>query len=75
MPNPMVDRLSVLVLNQISAGGLSRLPAERYRVGKDVADPAAVLVRSADMHGMAIEPACAPSAAPARAPTTSPSRP
>ena len=54
MPNPMADRLSVLVLNQISAGGLSRLPAERYRVGKDVADPAAVLVRSADMHGMAI---------------------
>ncbi len=47
-------RLNVLVLNAISAGGLSRLPAERYRVGKDVADPAAVLVRSADMHGMAI---------------------
>ena len=48
------SRLGVLVLNQISAGGLSRLPAERYRVGKDVADPAAVLLRSADMHGMNI---------------------
>jgi D-3-phosphoglycerate dehydrogenase len=47
-------RLGVLVLNAISAGGLSRLPAERYRVGKDVAEPAAVLVRSADMHGMNI---------------------
>jgi D-3-phosphoglycerate dehydrogenase len=50
----MAERLSVLVLNQISANGLSRLPAERYRVGKDVIDPAAVLVRSADMHGMSI---------------------
>ena len=50
----MADRLQVLVLNQISANGLSRLPAERYQVGKDVPAPAAVLVRSADMHGMTI---------------------
>ncbi|MBI5722093.1 MAG: phosphoglycerate dehydrogenase [Burkholderiales bacterium] len=48
------ERLGVLVLNAISASGLSRLPAERYRVGKDVTDPAAVLVRSADMHKMTI---------------------
>ena len=51
---PQAQRLGVLVLNAISAGGLSRLPAERYRVGKDVADPAAILVRSADLHGMKI---------------------
>ncbi len=50
----MADRLPVLVLNQISASGLSRLPAERYRVGKDVADPAAILVRSADLHTLDI---------------------
>ena len=50
----MAERMGVLVLNAISAGGLSRLPAERYRVGKDVTDPAAILVRSADMHGMSI---------------------
>ena len=50
----MAERLNVLVLNAISAGGLSRLPAERYRVGKDVANPAAILVRSADLHGMTI---------------------
>jgi D-3-phosphoglycerate dehydrogenase len=50
----MPDKFAILVLNQISANGLSRLPAERYRVGKDVTDPAAVLLRSADMHGMAI---------------------
>ena len=44
----------VLVLNQISSKGLERLPAPRYSVGKDVAAPDAVLVRSADMHGMQI---------------------
>jgi D-3-phosphoglycerate dehydrogenase len=53
------ERLAVLVMNQISASGLSRLPAETYRVGKDVTDPAAILVRSA---------------APAPVPTTSRSR-
>ena len=50
----MGDRLQVLVLNQISASGLSRLPAECYQVGKDLAAPAAILVRSADMHAMTI---------------------
>ena len=43
-------RLGVLIYNTISAGGLARLPADRYRVGKDVADPAAILLRSADLH-------------------------
>jgi D-3-phosphoglycerate dehydrogenase len=50
----MAERTGILVLNQISAQGLSRLGADRYRVGKDVADPAAILVRSADLHGMDI---------------------
>ena len=44
------SRAGVLVLNQISASGLARLPTERYRVGKDVTDPLAILVRSADLH-------------------------
>ncbi|MCE3270068.1 MAG: D-isomer specific 2-hydroxyacid dehydrogenase NAD-binding [Ramlibacter sp.] len=44
----------ILVLNQISNAGLERLPAGRYRTGKDIAAPDAVLVRSADMHGMEI---------------------
>ena len=52
----MAERLGVLVLNAISAGGLSRLPAERYRVGNDIAEPDAILVRSADLHRMAIPP-------------------
>ncbi|HET9977578.1 MAG TPA: phosphoglycerate dehydrogenase [Burkholderiaceae bacterium] len=50
----MAEPLRVLVLNQISASGLKRLPAERYQVGKDIADPDAVLVRSADMHAMTV---------------------
>jgi D-3-phosphoglycerate dehydrogenase len=48
------QRLRVLVLNQISAHGLKRLPVDSYSVGKDLTDPDAVLVRSADMHRMEI---------------------
>jgi D-3-phosphoglycerate dehydrogenase / 2-oxoglutarate reductase len=43
-------RLGIQVLNQISANGLSRLPPERYAVGKDLAAPQALLLRSADLH-------------------------
>jgi D-3-phosphoglycerate dehydrogenase len=46
----------VLVLNQISEKGLERLPAGRYLTGKDIAEPDAILVRSADMHAMQIPP-------------------
>jgi len=46
----------VLVLNQIAESGLQRLPTPRYRVSKDMSEPHAVLVRSADMHAMAIPP-------------------
>jgi len=47
-------RFKVLVLNQISANGLQRLPAPVYTTGQDIAEPDAVLVRSADMHAMDI---------------------
>ncbi|MFZ9678228.1 MAG: phosphoglycerate dehydrogenase [Quisquiliibacterium sp.] len=50
----MAEKFKVLVLNQISQQGLKRLPSELYSVGKDLPDPHAVLVRSADMHGMSI---------------------
>jgi D-3-phosphoglycerate dehydrogenase / 2-oxoglutarate reductase len=50
----MGRQFKILVLNQISSNGLKRLPAENYVAGKDIADPDAVLVRSADMHGMAL---------------------
>jgi D-3-phosphoglycerate dehydrogenase / 2-oxoglutarate reductase len=44
----------VLVLNQISENGLRRLPEGTYLTGKDISDPDAVLVRSADMHTIEI---------------------
>ena len=50
------ERFKVLVLNQISANGLKRLPAERYEASKELHAPDAVLVRSADMHSMQIPP-------------------
>lgn len=51
----MADAVAgILVLNQIAASGLARLPAARYTAGKDVADPVAILVRSADLHAMTI---------------------
>ncbi len=46
--------LKVLVLNAISPNGLARLPAARYTVSTDLADPDAVLLRSADMHKLQI---------------------
>lgn len=44
----------ILVLNQISKAGLERLPAGRYVTGKDIAEPDAILVRSADLNGREI---------------------
>jgi D-3-phosphoglycerate dehydrogenase len=49
-----MQSLQILVLNQISANGLKRLPADRYTTGKDLKSPDAVLLRSADMHKMDI---------------------
>jgi D-3-phosphoglycerate dehydrogenase len=47
-------RFQVLVLNAISTSGLKQLPSEHYHAAKDVAAPDAVLLRSAEMHGMEI---------------------
>jgi D-3-phosphoglycerate dehydrogenase len=44
--------------------GLSRLPAERYRVGKDVTDPAPSWCARPTCTAWPSRPACAPSAAP-----------
>lgn len=49
----MADARKVLTLNAISARGLARLP-QHYIVGGDMADPDGILVRSANMHDMAI---------------------
>ena len=50
----MSEKYRVRVVNNISAGGLKRLPWDRFAVSADVEDPHAVLVRSADLHGMEI---------------------
>lgn len=42
----------IRTLNNISEKGLSRLPADEYQVGDDVADPDAILVRS---HKLTVE--------------------
>lgn len=42
----------ILTLNNISPLGLTRLPAGHYRVGGDIEQPDAVLVRSANMHAL-----------------------
>jgi D-3-phosphoglycerate dehydrogenase / 2-oxoglutarate reductase len=44
----------ILTLNRISPRGLARFPPERYQVGADIAEPDAILVRSADMHATPI---------------------
>jgi len=44
----------ISILNKISSHGLKRLPAEHYEVASDLAEPQAMLVRSAKMHDMEI---------------------
>jgi D-3-phosphoglycerate dehydrogenase / 2-oxoglutarate reductase len=44
----------ILTLNSISPKGLARFPAEQYQLGSELADPDAILLRSADLHGVPI---------------------
>ena len=44
----------VQTLNNISVNGLERLPRDRFEVATEIANPDAVLVRSADMHKLEI---------------------
>ena len=50
----MEQRFRILTLNSIAAEGLARLPASDYEVSAKAKDPHAILVRSHDMHGMAV---------------------
>jgi D-3-phosphoglycerate dehydrogenase / 2-oxoglutarate reductase len=54
MAEASAHRFEVLVLNQISASGLQRLPNERYAVVRQMAQPDAVLLRSADLHDVVL---------------------
>jgi D-3-phosphoglycerate dehydrogenase / 2-oxoglutarate reductase len=47
-------RYRILTLNNISPRGLERLPAARYEIGAELDAPDAILVRSADLHGVSI---------------------
>jgi D-3-phosphoglycerate dehydrogenase len=49
-------RYRILTLNHISPRGLERLPRELYDVGPDIADPDAILMRSAELDAAAIPP-------------------
>jgi D-3-phosphoglycerate dehydrogenase len=50
----MANTFHILTLNKISASGLRRLPANRYVVANDIAQPDAILVRSQNMLEMDI---------------------
>jgi D-3-phosphoglycerate dehydrogenase len=50
----MAEPFRIQTLNNISARGLERLPRERYEVASEIGHPDAILVRSADMHGIDI---------------------
>ena len=49
-----MTKYRILTLNQISSHGLHRFPGVRYSVGKAIEHPDAILVRSHDMHAMAV---------------------
>lgn len=49
----MADRFNVLILNNVSQTGLKRM-GERFNCAKEVAKPDAILLRSADLHGVEI---------------------
>jgi D-3-phosphoglycerate dehydrogenase len=54
-----IDRMpmyKILTLNNISASGLDHLPREHYEVASEIQHPDAILLRSFNMHDMAVAP-------------------
>lgn len=47
---------NILTYNNIAPVGLERFPNDSYRIGPDLAQPDAILLRSHDLHGVAIPP-------------------
>ena len=47
-------RFKIQTLNNISIKGLERLPRERFEVASEIVNPDAILLRSADMHKLAL---------------------
>lgn len=52
----MTQMFRISILNNISAAGLARFPSNRYEIGENLGSPSAILVRSKDMHDMALGP-------------------
>ena len=50
-----MEKYSVKLLNKIAACGVKKFGADKYEVGADVEHPDGIMVRSADMHEMALE--------------------
>ncbi|MDX9741467.1 MAG: phosphoglycerate dehydrogenase [Gammaproteobacteria bacterium] len=46
----------ILTLNNISVTGLDRFPRDRYEIASEIQHPDAIMLRSHNMHGMAIAP-------------------
>ena len=49
-----MTKYRILTFNRISAQGLHRFPGARYAVGPAVEHPDAIVLRSHDLHGVAI---------------------
>ena len=49
-----MDHLKILTLNNIAVEGLRRFPRDRYEVASEIAHPDAIILRSYNMHEMAI---------------------
>ncbi|MDP1557382.1 MAG: 3-phosphoglycerate dehydrogenase family protein [Nitrosomonas sp.] len=54
MPERANKTFRILTLNHISPAGLKCFPANHYQIGDDLVDPDAILVRSHNMHQMAL---------------------
>ncbi|MCU0736022.1 MAG: hypothetical protein MUF20_10960, partial [Methylotetracoccus sp.] len=44
----------ILTYNNISPKGLERLPRQAYEIASEIQHPDAILLRSADLHGVSI---------------------
>jgi D-3-phosphoglycerate dehydrogenase len=49
-----MTKYQILTINQIAANGLQRFPQKRYALGREIAEPDAIMLRSHDMHEMLI---------------------
>ena len=52
IPEEAISMYNIKLLNKIAKVGTDCLDPAKYTVGEDVADPDAILVRSAKMHDM-----------------------